>query len=204
MLPAVNPDAHIASVRALHVGHTPVHHGERHQGREDAEDETPGPQDELAIFLPGRGCVHRERIGFWGPRSTCILVSMSGHSHISIPTHLPIPSSSPHLCLSHSQLQLHLQHCPQPQAIHHILFVLNPKHNPIPISSSRRILIFISNPNSQPISHPLPYPKPKPTCFVSNPILQSLVPKPQPHLHPQPHPLICIPVTNPNAGHTQL
>lgn len=79
--PAVRPDAQVASVGALHVGHTPIHRAENHQGRQDAEDETTGPQDELVV-IPGRHQLYWERREFWGPGSTCLTLWHSGlHLH---------------------------------------------------------------------------------------------------------------------------
>ena len=52
VLLAVGPEAHVASVGTVQVGHTPVQHAEQHHGCQDDEDETPGSQDELAVLLP--------------------------------------------------------------------------------------------------------------------------------------------------------
>lgn len=67
VLPAVSPDAHVASVGALHIGHAPIHHTQHHQGGEDAEDKRPASQDELSLLLPGIVQARWERIelGIW-------------------------------------------------------------------------------------------------------------------------------------------
>lgn len=53
MPPAVNPEADEASVRAMHIGHPPIHHAEHQQRCQEDEDEGPATKDQLSVLLPG-------------------------------------------------------------------------------------------------------------------------------------------------------
>lgn len=97
--PAVNPEADEASVRAVHIGHPPVHHAEHQQGCQEDEDEGPATKDQLSVLLPGTEQVSWGGRKFGGPGSfstTLLHTNLQPPSHFH--SHRPVetaPSSSP-------------------------------------------------------------------------------------------------------------